>query len=127
MNQTQVPDGTLVDLLFPNNPAIADLLKGHGIHTVEQLANLSANAIDSVGMGVQQYVNLANEYLQKATDGSAFLELKRKLADRDQEVRILKALPPEKRVDAIKETNLKRREHAFRVTGIKPKDLGLDE
>jgi hypothetical protein len=74
-NQTQVPEGTLVDLLFPNNPAVADNLKGHGVYTIQQLARLSANAIDTIGMGAQEWVNMANMYLQNATDGSAFLKL----------------------------------------------------
>jgi hypothetical protein len=71
----QRPEGTPIDLLFPNNPAIADMLKACGIFTIQQCANLSANAIDNVGMGAQEYVNMAERYLKNAIDGRAFHEM----------------------------------------------------
>ena len=74
-NRTQIPDGTPLELLFPNNPAIADNLKVRGVHTVQQLSNLTANAIDSIGMGAQEYVNRAKRYIENAKDGTEVLKL----------------------------------------------------
>lgn len=87
-NKSQIPEGTLVDLLFPNNPAIADNLKTHGIYTIQQLAKLSANAIDTVGMGCQEWVNMADAYLRNASDGSAFIKLQQEMKDLKQQIKI---------------------------------------
>lgn len=87
--QEQIPDGTPVDLLFPNNPAVADYLKGANIYTVEQLANLSANAIDTVGTGAQNWVNSANKYLESALSGSSFIKMQEENKEKDQQIRML--------------------------------------
>lgn len=87
-NKTQIPDGTPIDLLFPNNPAVADNLRAHGIHTIQQCAKLSANAIDTVGMGAQEYVNMANAYLSNASDGTAFLKIQQEIKDLKQTIKI---------------------------------------
>lgn len=78
-DQTQVPEGTPIDLLFPNFPSIADNLKSYGIYTIQQLAGLSASAIDNIGMGSQDWVNKAKEYLSAATDGAAFHVMQTKI------------------------------------------------
>lgn len=87
-NKTQIPEGTLVDLLFPNNPAVADSLKAHGVYTIQQLAKLSAHAIDNIGMGCQEWVNMANSYLQNASSGVEFIKLQEKIKSLEQNVRI---------------------------------------
>src|SRR5271166_1464648 len=45
-NAEQIPDGTPIDLLYPENPAISATLRASGVHTVEQCAEMSAHAID---------------------------------------------------------------------------------
>lgn len=85
----QKPEGVPIDLLFPNNPAIPENLRGYGIYTIEQLAGLSANAIDSVGMGCQDWVNLAKDYLKNATDGAVFHKMRLRLEEKDQEIKVL--------------------------------------
>jgi len=75
LQKAQVPEGTPIDLLFPNNPAIADTLRGYGIYTIQQLANLTAHAVDSVGMGGQEYVNKAKKYLEAATSGKEVVKM----------------------------------------------------
>src|SRR5690349_567106 len=45
----QVPDGIPLSLLFPAAPHIVTMMRGYNIHTVEQLANLSGEAISTVG------------------------------------------------------------------------------
>jgi hypothetical protein len=74
-NRTQIPEGTPIDLLFPNDPARSDALKSRGVYTIQQLANLSQTAMDNVGMGAQEYVNRAKKYIESANDGSQVLAL----------------------------------------------------
>jgi len=89
-NRTQIPEGTPIDLLFPNNPATADNLRAFGIHTIQQCANLSAHALQTIGMGGQEWMNMAKQYLESATSGTAFLALRAELTQKDQEIRLLK-------------------------------------
>ena len=67
--RAQVPDGTPLNLLFPDKPNIVASLKHFNILTVQQLANLTGHAIGKIGMGGQMYVNQAQAYLQKAEKG----------------------------------------------------------
>lgn len=89
-NKTQVPEGTPIDLLFPNNPAVADNLRAYGVHTIQQCANLSAHALQTIGMGAQEWQNMAKQYLDSATSGTAFLALRAQLEQKDQELRIMR-------------------------------------
>lgn len=89
-NQAQVVEGTPIDLLFPNYPAVAENLRAYGVQTIEQCANLSAHAINSIGMGGQEYSNRAKKYLEGANTGKAFHTLQKELTDRNSEIRVLK-------------------------------------
>lgn len=89
-NKSQIPDGTPIDLLFANNPAIADNLRAFGVHTIQQCANLSAHAMDTIGMGANDWKNMAKQYLENAKSGAAFLQLKSEVAQKDQEIKLLK-------------------------------------
>lgn len=89
MNQKQIPDGTPVDLLFPQSPAIADTLRAYGVHTIEQLAKLSAEGISTVGMGATEWVNKARAYMEKADKGVAFHQLQTELKQRDSQIAVL--------------------------------------
>ncbi len=88
-DRTQVPDGTPIDLLFPNHPAVADNLRGFGVFTVEQCEALSATAIDTIGRGAQEYKSRAARYLEMANKGQSFHMLQKQIESKDQEVRIL--------------------------------------
>lgn len=88
--KTQVPDGTPIELLFPNHPAIADTLKGCNVYTIEQLSSLSGNALDNIGMGAQDWVNKANAYLQSAEKGRDFNKMANALEGAKSEIRVLK-------------------------------------
>ena len=68
-NRAFVPEGTPIAQLFPANPEVADMLRGLGIHTVELCAKMTPHAIDSVGMGAQDWVNHARRYLDTAKNG----------------------------------------------------------
>lgn len=88
-NKEQVPEGTPIDLLFVNNPAMAENLKAYGVWTVEQCANMSASAITNIGIGGQDFANKAKAFLESASQGANFLKLERDLKDRDTQIRLL--------------------------------------
>jgi hypothetical protein len=88
-NRPQESNGTPVDLLFPASPATAGALKASGVHTVEQLADLSAHAIETIGMGAQQWCNDAKRYLQVAQKGVKASELKAVVEEKDREIHTL--------------------------------------
>lgn len=85
-NAPQVSDGTPIDMLFAANPSIAAALKASGVHTVEQCADLSAHAIETIGMGAQQWVNEATRYLEVANKGVKASQMKAALEDRDRTI-----------------------------------------
>lgn len=89
-NRPQISDGTPIDMLFAANPAVAEMLKASGVHTVEQCAKLSAHAIESIGMGAQQWANEAVRYMEVADKGVKASQLKKALDDKDQEINTLK-------------------------------------
>ncbi len=80
-NRTQVPEGTAIEQLFPNYPAVAENLRACGVYTVEQCAKLSAAAIDNIGRGAQEYSNRAKKYLDSSTKGVAFHALQKENDD----------------------------------------------
>lgn len=88
-NRTQAPEGTPIDLLFPNHPSVADNLRALGIYTIEQCAVLTANAIDTIGMGGQDYVNKANAYLKNSEKGQGFHQIQREMTELRNENRNL--------------------------------------
>lgn len=88
-NRTQVPEGTPIDLLFPNYPASGEMLRAMGIYTVEQCANLSATAIDSIGRGGQEYVNRAKQYLSSAEKGAGFHKFRKEMDEKNQKIKLL--------------------------------------
>lgn len=75
----QVPEGTPIDQLFPNNPAMAENMKSWGVYTIEQAANMSLNAIQNVNMGAQETQNRAKSYLEQAASGQGFHKLQKEL------------------------------------------------
>lgn len=86
---TQIPDGIPLSLLFPDKPQIVDMMRGYNIHTVEQLANLSGQAISTVGMGAQDWVNAAKRYMERADKGVNHHQFEKALADKDQRIATL--------------------------------------
>lgn len=114
-HKQQVPEGTPVDLLFPNDPAIADNLKSRAVHTVQQLSKLSSNAMDTIGMGAQQWVTLAKQYLENASSGSAFLHLQEELKKEKQSNKLL-----QKQFDQLKDQFA-----ALKVALVNPGDYKL--
>lgn len=88
-NKQQQPDGTPIELLYPESPSIAAMMRGNGVLTIEQCAALSADAIDTIGMGTQRYVNAAAKYLEAANKGVHVTQMRHELEARDREIKIL--------------------------------------
>jgi hypothetical protein len=88
-NKDQTPEGTPVDLMYPDKPAVAATLRANGVHTVEQCAELSANAIESIGMGAQGWVNYAQKYVAQASKGVAIGQFRKEMEAKDGEIRVL--------------------------------------
>jgi hypothetical protein len=88
-NHTQIPDGTPIDLLWPDHPEVGDTLRACGVHTVEQCANLSAHAIESVGIGAQEYQNRAKRYMEQAERGISHQQFENARAEDQQKIRLL--------------------------------------
>jgi len=89
-NIDQTPDGIPINLLFPANPEVEATLRGYNIHTVQQLAHLSGNAIGTIGMGCQLWVNRASKYLAQAEKGVDFHKFNSEMAQKDREISTLK-------------------------------------
>jgi hypothetical protein len=88
--RTQIPEGTPIEMLFVNHPAIGDTLKGCNVFTIEQLASLSANAMDTIGMGAQDWVNKAKQYLESSEKGKDYTQLTTRMEQMEGENRVLK-------------------------------------
>lgn len=112
-NKPQTTNGIPIDLLFPAHPSVAAALKASGVHTVEQCAELSAHAIESIGMGCQTWVNDAQRYLEVANKGVKASQLKAMSEEKDREINGLKH-----KVDLL-ETELQHlREHANKTVTL---------
>ena len=85
----QIPDGVPINLLFPAKPEIETMLRGYNIHTVEQLAGLSGEAISTVGMGAQDWVNAAQRYMERANKGVNHHQFESALAAKDAQIAAL--------------------------------------
>jgi hypothetical protein len=88
-HQQQTPEGTPIAALFPAHPSIVAMLQASNVHTVQQLAGLSGNAIENIGMGAQRYVNAAQKYLEVVEKGVSGSQLQRELDERDGQIRVL--------------------------------------
>jgi hypothetical protein len=96
-NKAQTVEGTPISLLYPDHPSIEAQCRAAGVFTVEQLAALSAHAIESVGMGAQAWVNYAVKYLEVANKGVSASKMRHELDQRDGQIRVL-----EQQVDLLK-------------------------
>jgi hypothetical protein len=87
-NREHVPEGFPIENLFPEKPSIAANLKGIGVYTIEQCAEMNATAMDSI-MGGQSFVNEAKRYLEVAAKGVSVHKFRKELEDRDSKIRVL--------------------------------------
>jgi hypothetical protein len=59
-------------MLFPQNPEVAANLHTLAVHTVEQLATLTAHGVQTVGMGALQWQQKARQFLDYANRGASY-------------------------------------------------------
>lgn len=78
-NQEQLTDGTPLAVLFPAEPEIVDTMRPLRIHTVEQLAALTEQAISRLGMGGRTHVERAKRFLDESKAAKPFHKLKGEL------------------------------------------------
>ena len=83
-NQEQLPEGTPIEQLYPDKPSVAATLRAYNVHTIEMCAELSGNAIDSIGMGAQGYVNDAQRYIEISNKGVTATEFRKEIEDKDR-------------------------------------------
>lgn len=76
-----IPDGTPLEILFPNRPEIPANLHTQGVHTVEQLAELTAHGAQNIGMGAVEWQNNARKFLDSAKGGIEHHKLVKSLED----------------------------------------------
>jgi predicted RNase H-like nuclease (RuvC/YqgF family) len=65
------------------------MLRANNVATIEQCADLSGPAIDSIGMGAQRYVNEAKKWLEMAAKGRNASQMRHELEKRDREIATL--------------------------------------
>lgn len=88
-SRAQIPDGYPIALLFPNDPDRVDIMRGHRIHTIEQLAGVSDGAVGRLGMGGRELVEQAKEYLERAGDREQWAAMQQA---REQDQAVIAAL-----------------------------------
>ena len=84
----ELPAGTPLAILFPNNPEIVENLKYDKIFVVETLAGLNDTQIGNIGLGGRQFVDKAKAFLAAASNGKGLQDL---FAEVDQLAAGLKA------------------------------------
>ena len=77
----QMPEGTPLAVLFPINPEIVENLRSLKFQTVEQLANATDTAIQSIGLGGREWNTKAKKFLEAANGAAGFHKITRELED----------------------------------------------
>lgn len=86
----QIPEGTPIKLLFPNEDAVVETMLDLHIQTVEQLATITEQGIERLGMMGRKYVAKAQQALDKAEAVREVSKLERVVADQADELAVLK-------------------------------------
>jgi hypothetical protein len=108
--QQQMPDGTPIAVMFPQDPQICDQMRALKVHTVEQLAGLGEEGIKRLGMGGRAYVERAKAFLAAASNMTGAHEMQRQIEAQTDEIATLKAAL--ERLQAELAANPKRRRAA---------------
>lgn len=88
-NAKQTPDGTPVQMLFPNEPHITDMMIDLRILTVEQLAQLSEAGINRLGMDGRKYVARAAAAMDQSAKAAEVSRLTRELGEATEKNKLL--------------------------------------
>lgn len=81
----QIPDGTMIAILFPAEPGIAKNLQELGIHTIEQLAEMPDSSIGNIPFG-GTLKQKAIKYMASVSGAQGFNKLSAEMAHKDQEI-----------------------------------------
>lgn len=99
-----IPEGTPLAVLFPDNPELVEDLKYFKLHTVEQMAALSDTQMQGVGMGAREWSRKAKAFIETASKGvslhqheSENRQLREQMAAMQETIAALSAALPEKR------------------------------
>lgn len=71
-----IPEGTLLSILFPQNPEIVENLRHFKLFTIEQLAGMADGQLQGIGMGGMKMRQDAQAYLKAAAGGADFHKLR---------------------------------------------------
>lgn len=101
----QTPEGTPIQLLFPNEPHVVELMLDLRIQTMEQLAQLTEGAIERLGMDGRKYVSKAQAALDRAQALKEVTRLEHTLRDAQDELETLRKANADlqRRMDALEE------------------------
>jgi hypothetical protein len=83
----QVPDGTPIAMLFPNEPHVVEILRDLKVLTVEQLAQLTEHGITRLGMDGRKYVARAIAAMDQSANAKQVSRLERELTDANDRMR----------------------------------------
>lgn len=89
--QAQIPDGTPLEVLFPQDPQICDQFRALKIHVVEHLAGLGEEGIKRLGMGGREHVQRAKNFLAAASNMKGAHEMQIKIDEQANHIATLKA------------------------------------
>jgi hypothetical protein len=89
--QAQIPDGTPLAVMFPQDPQICDQFRALKIHVVEHLAGLGEEGIKRLGMGGRDHVERAKNFLAAASNMKGAHEMQRQIEAQKDEIATLKA------------------------------------
>lgn len=101
-----IPEGTLLSVLFPQNPEIVENMRHFKLFTIEQLAGMADGQLQGIGMGGMKMRQDAQAYLKAAAGGADFHKL------RDDVSKLMNELKASKDRAAALEGELARREAA---------------
>ena len=107
----ELPAGTPLAILFPNNPEVVENLKYDKIFVVETLAGLNDTQIGNIGLGGRQFVDKAKAFLAAASNGKGLQEM---FSEIDQMAANIKALEKKNEAleTALEKANKKRGQEA---------------
>lgn len=83
----QIPDGTPLVVLFPDQPQIPDNLKHFNVRTVEQLAALEGTGLSNIGAGGQGWQQKARQFLEAARTSAPLRQMEAALEQRDETIK----------------------------------------
>lgn len=95
----QTPEGTPVQLLFPNEPHIVELMLDLRIQTMEQLAGLTEQGIDRLGMDGRKYVARAQAAMDRSEALREVTRLEHVVGQQTDEIAAMKTMIDRQRIE----------------------------